>query len=354
MAKETERAIERTPPRFAQDLMGQEEAERIFLDARVAGRMPHAWLLVGPRGVGKATFCHHAAAMVLADENGGEGIALPPEHSVRRKVAAGSHPDLVTLDLASGERRSEIPAEDVRNLKAFFSLTPAEGGWRVAIVDSVDELNRYGANALLKIVEEPPECSILFLIAHAPGSVLPTVRSRCRTLRFSKLEIEDAARVLSRSLPEHGEGEIASLASLAEGSPGAALALAEAGGFHLYEEIAKLCSSLPELDMAAVHALGERFSRAPGSDRLPAFLTMFRTWVRRTAMRLVREGDFPEIIAGESAGQLGFARAAGLEGVLSLWDDAGVVSGEVLGLHLDRKQAVLDVMLAARRSAGGS
>lgn len=358
MAAREEAALDWRHPRFTPGLAGHGGAERAFVEAWRGGRMPHAWLLTGPRGVGKATFAYHAAAAALAGVPG-DGVVLPVGHPVRRRVAAGSHADLVSLELPPappGERRrSEIPVDQVRGIPAFFTKTAAEGGWRVGLLDAVDELNRHGVNALLKIAEEPPDKTVIFLIAHAPRVVPATVRSRCRELRFAPLGPGPAGEVLARLLPGLDADGRAGLARLAGGSPGAALAIAEADGLALYAEIVALCGPLPRLDVAAAHALADRFARLPGSDRFPAFAAMFRIWVRRLAAVLLgREGaPGPDIVEGEGEAMRRVAEAAGIEGVLRLWDDASSVAEEALRAHLDRKQAVLDMVLAARRAAGG-
>ena len=182
-------------PRANPDLLGHRDAEATILEAIRAGRMHHAWLITGPEGVGKATLAYRFARRLLAgqprDPAAEPSLALEPADPVFRRVAAGSHADLLTIERMFNEKtkrmRTQIAVEDVRTINGFMSLTPAEGGWRVVIVDGAEELNQASANALLKILEEPPPRAILLLVCAAPGRLLPTIRSRCRRLRLTPL-----------------------------------------------------------------------------------------------------------------------------------------------------------------------
>ncbi|MBV9239343.1 MAG: DNA polymerase III subunit delta', partial [Xanthobacteraceae bacterium] len=184
-------------PRDAFALHGHAEAEHDMLQAYRGGRMPHAWLIGGSPGIGKATLAYRMARFVLAhpdptapDVQAAQTLAVAPEHPVARRITAQAHSDLLALERTVGDNgklRTEIAVADVRRTIAFYGSTAGEGGWRICIVDSVDELNRFGTNALLKILEEPPARSLLFLLSHAPGQVLPTIRSRCRRLLLRPL-----------------------------------------------------------------------------------------------------------------------------------------------------------------------
>ena len=180
-------------PRRNPDLIGHETAEQALIDSAASGRMPHAWLICGPEGIGKATLAYRFARYLLAGPQpaglfgaGETGLYVAPDHPVFRRVAAKGHADLMTVELGAdpktGRMRGEIVVDDVRAVSEFMHMTPAEGGFRVVIVDIVDAMNRNAANALLKILEEPPPQALLLLVCHAPGRVLATIRSRCRKL----------------------------------------------------------------------------------------------------------------------------------------------------------------------------
>ena len=206
-------------PRETLTLHGHVEAENAFLDAYRGSRMPHAWLIGGPRGIGKATLAYRMARFVFAHPTppatqntaqnapgvaqNAAGLALSPDHPVVRRVAAQGHPDLLALERVEDEKGKVpmfIPVDMVRRTIGFFGSTAGEGGWRVCIVDSADELNAAGANALLKILEEPPARSLLLVVSHAPGRLLPTIRSRCRRLMLRPLAADDVARAAAVAL----------------------------------------------------------------------------------------------------------------------------------------------------------
>src|SRR6266851_3709932 len=194
-------------PRANPDLVGHEGAERELRRLDEVGRLPHAILLSGPRGIGKATLAFRLARFLLAkgveraglDEN---GLAIDPESGVFRRVAAGGHADLLTIERAYDARRrrlrGEIVVEDAREITGFFRLTAAEEGWRVVVVDGAEEMNRSAANALLKVLEEPPRQALLLLVSHSPGRLLPTIRSRCRRFPLAALRGEVVMQLLGR------------------------------------------------------------------------------------------------------------------------------------------------------------
>ncbi len=360
MAKaEPDYAVDPLHPRRAPELVGHERARESFRASRAGGRVPHAWLLVGPRGIGKATFAYQAAIEVLAGRSGDRPSAgtEAADHPVRRRVWAGSHGDLLAVErVGDGGETRGIPVVAVRDLRHFFALTSAEAGWRVAIVDALDDLSLHGVNALLKIVEEPPPRALLFLIAHRARSVPATIRSRCRWLPFAGLAQDECVQVLERLLPDQDAAQRSGLAHLANGAPGLALTFAEAEALTLFSEITGLCRTLPALDVPAAHAFSDRFARQPGSERFPTFTAMFKIWVYRAAIRIVAgdEAVGNDIVDGEGEVQRRYSTAAGLAGVLSLWNDVGQIADAAIHAHLDRKQAVLDVLFASRRLARGA
>ncbi|WCT75004.1 AAA family ATPase [Sphingomonas naphthae] len=213
-------------------LVGHEAAVAAFLDALSSDRLHHAWLLAGPQGVGKARFAEAAALRLLADAAGppvrGDTLAVPEEHRIARLMAAGSHPDyrrLARLEKdKTGDLARSITVDQVRGLPAMFATTPSLSPRRVIVIDAIDDMERGGANALLKNLEEPPQGTIFLLVSHAPGRLLPTIRSRCRLLRFQPLDDGQTATVLTRELGDAAEAQ--ALTRIAAGAPGAAMRFA--------------------------------------------------------------------------------------------------------------------------------
>lgn len=214
-------------------IRGQAEAVDQFLKSWQSGRIHHAWLLAGPKGVGKALFARLAATRVLAEAAGpaiaDPGLATPATHPIAKLLAAGSHPDfrwLERLERANGGLARNISVEQVRSLADLFAVTPSMSPWRIAVIDSIDDLEASAANALLKMLEEPPAHTLFLLVSHAPGRLLPTIRSRCRRLNFGKLDHDTMTSLLSISYPMKTADEIGQVAELADGSVGRANAIA--------------------------------------------------------------------------------------------------------------------------------
>ena len=280
---------ESAPPRETTALFGHADAERVLLDSYKSGRMPHAWLLGGEAGIGKATLAYRLARFVLAhpDPRAAEvqkatSLAVDPKHPVARRIAAQAQGDLLVLERTlndKGKLRQDIAVDDIRRSIGFFGSTAGEGGWRLAIVDAVDELNRFGANALLKVLEEPPERSLLLLISHAPGRVLPTIRSRCRRLLLRPLEAADVARAVAAATGRNAdERDILEAADAADGSVARAFALLDDKARALRQRALDLIAQLPDPDPRALHALGDALGGGE-PQMLAAFIDMVNAWL---------------------------------------------------------------------------
>jgi DNA polymerase-3 subunit delta' len=228
--------------------------------------------------------------------------------------------------------RSEIVVDDAREIGAFLRLTPAEDGWRVVIVDGVDEMNRNAANALLKILEEPPRRALLVLAAHSPGRLLPTIRSRCRHMPLSALPAATVRALLARYCPALDDATAEAVTGLAEGSIGRALELAGSGGIELHQAITAMLGR--RLDSLALHAFADRLARADGEDNYRTVEDLLRQHLARRATEAARGGRREEA-----------ARWAGLR------DDIGNQFARTDGLNLDRKQTVLSAFFAIERAA---
>ena len=346
------------PPWRSDRLLGHETAEKTMLAAHQSGRLHHAWLLTGPRGIGKATLAWRFARFLLAGQaqdglfGAADSLDVPADTPGRSLVDARSHPDLFhlrrTLNPDTGRMRAEIAVDDVRELGAFMHMTPAMGQWRVAIVDAADEMNRNSANAVLKILEEPPPNAVLLIVAHAPGRLLPTIRSRCRRLALQPLSDEIVVRLLGDYAPDVTAGERTVLARLSEGSIGRALELAGAGSLDLYREMVDVLATLPELDMARLHGFAERFARR-GEEANAAWRSLnylFDAWLKGLARHAAAGGEAAAIVPAERGLQARLALAASLDRWLEAWEKAADLLSGADRVNLDRKQTVLASFLA--------
>lgn len=372
-------------PRANPDLVGHEAAEARLKRAFARGRLAHAWLIAGPRGIGKATLAYRFARHVLARAApaapaapslfgapehaaaAGEGLYLDPNHPVFRRVAGGGHADLFTaepgIDEKKGTRRTEIVVDDVRGVGHFLSLTPAEGGWRVVVVDSADDMNRNAANAILKVLEEPPAKALLLLVSHNPGALLPTIRSRCQRLALQPLAEADAARVVGKLSPSLSAAEALELARLAEGSPGRALELADEDGLAVQRELDELLGALPDLDGVALQRFGDRVGRPGAEAAFRIASEILRRWLGRLAARAVtgRAGESPRAnqqpaVAAALTETESAALARMVEGGdpgrwLDARDRIDGLLARVEGLNLDRKTAVMTALFQVRAAA---
>ncbi|WP_240932486.1 DNA polymerase III subunit delta' [Pelagibius litoralis] len=343
-------------PRLTAELRGQEAAESTLLQAAESGRLPHAWLLSGPRGVGKATLAYRFARYLLTEANrevglfgdAPAGLQVDPEDPVFRRVAASGHSDLLTLERRAddkGKMRSIIPVEDVRRLLAFARMTAGEGGWRVAIVDSIDETNRNAANALLKILEEPPPRCIILLVSHAPGALLPTIRSRCCQLALAPLPQDVIVDLLREHQPSLSPEEAAALARLSDGSIGRALSLARHGGLGLYEDLIALIATLPRLDIKALHALADKWGQGKNPAAFQTGMELFIWWLGRLIRAGSTGGQLAEVVPGEAALAARLLAGRPLAQWLGLWEKISRLFARTEAANLDRKQVVLTAFL---------
>jgi DNA polymerase III subunit delta' len=327
-------AAEAPHPRITAVLAGHALAQAALLAAYRGGRVPHGFLLVGAKGIGKATLAYRLARFVLAhpdpaaaEVQAATSLAVDPAHPVARRIAAQAQGDLLILERTANEKgvlRQQIAVEDVRRTVSFFGSTAGEGGWRVAIVDAVDELNRFGANALLKVLEEPPRRSLLLLISHSLARVPPTLRSRCRIVTLRPLaQAEVAAALAAATQSPEDDPQVRAAAAAADGSVERALALRDEDASALRQQALEALDRLPALDADTLHALGDAIA---GTDPQPlaAFVDTVNGWLSR---RLDRDAD--------EIGRL--ARLA------EAWERINQASRDAIEYNLERKPLVFSV-----------
>jgi DNA polymerase-3 subunit delta' len=323
-------------PRANSILLGHETAEATLLEAMRAGRLHHAWLITGPDGVGKATLAFRFARFLLSGQPPADSLYLAPTHPTFRRVAAGSHADLNVTELAYDPQRrrmrTQIAVEDVRKINAFMALTPAEGGWRVAIVDGAEDLNQNSANALLKILEEPPRRAMLLLVCSAPGRLLPTIRSRCRRLRLSPLPDEPMHTLLSSYLPNLGVDERGRLATLAEGCPGRALLLAQEEGLKIAALVDRVFADLPNLP--PVRALDVADALGRSETGFSTFMDLLRADLAAAVRDAARGQADPD--------QMRFVGTRPLDAWGEVWQGLTRLQDETERFALDKRQALIE------------
>ncbi len=329
-------------PRETTVLYGHEAAEQAFLSSYRSGRVPHSWLIGGEPGIGKATLAYRMARFVLAHPDpasqavrAATSLALDPGHPTVRRIAGNAHADLLVLERTlsdAGTLRTVITVDQVRRIVGFFGSTAGEGGWRVCVVDSADELKYPEAsNALLKMLEEPPARSLFLLVSHSPGRLLPTIRSRCRRLILQPLATADVVAAAQAALGAHGTAEfdeagLVAAAQASGGSVGRALALAGGPQLALRQQVEAMLAALPGTDPNALHALGERLDRDRGL--LETFVDAVGDFLRR---RLDAEVNGPQ------------PDRARLAGIADLWERLNRTARDVETFNLERKPLVFTV-----------
>jgi DNA polymerase-3 subunit delta' len=340
----SEESEDNAPPRETCVLFGHAEAEQALLAAYKSGRMPHAWLIGGEPGIGKATLAFRFARFVLAHPDPqapavqqAVSLAVDPGNRIARRIAAQAQGDLLTLERITNEQTGRlytvIRVDDVRRTVSFFGSTPSEGGWRIAIVDAVDDLAREGANALLKVLEEPPARALLLLVSHTPGRELPTIRSRCRRLLLRPLAADDVARAVAAATGRAADDpQLREAAAAAEGSVARALALIDGETQALRQRVLDLFAQLPDPDPRALHALGEALG---GSDprTLAAFIDLVNGWL--------------------SARLAGGGALAQMERVAQAWESVNRAAADAETYNLERKPLVFVVFGALAEAARG-
>ena len=334
-------------PRANPDLVGQDAAQSVLDRALRSGRLPHGWLLSGPEGIGKATLAYRFARTLLAGPEAIEpSLGLAPDHPVFRQVAQGFHPDLTVLeperDPKTGRVKSEIPVAAARAATAALQATAAMGGYRVVVVDGAERLNRNAANALLKVLEEPPPAAVLILVSHRPAQVAATLRSRCAKLALARLPDSLVVEALARWAPALDGAQRGAVALLARGSIGRGLALAEEDWLPLYRRLAE-CLDRDPADRLALHDLSIALARHAEQRGFAAPLGIVQELLGRlVASAAGRLG--PALYEAEPAALRRLAGQRPLDRWAMLWEKIGRLAAAVDRLNLDRAQTLLHIL----------
>jgi DNA polymerase III subunit delta' len=329
------------------DWFGDTAAERVLLDAYRSGRMHHAWLIGGPRGIGKATLAYRFARFVLAhpdphspEVQAATDLSLPPDHSAVRRVARRAHPNLLALerpwDPEKKRYRTELTVSEIRRTVSFFGSTAGEAGWRIAIIDPADDMNASAANALLKVLEEPPARALFLIVAHAPGRIIPTIRSRTRKLALAPLPAPAIVDALAAGGASGDKVDLEFAATLAEGSLRRAILLLDQDLIEMVRSFFRLIGSLPDLDIPATHSFADAIAGRGADDAYDTFLDVLRGWLDR---RVRGEGEPGRGVTPSALSAVPLARWA------EVWEKVNRSAAQADELNLDRKQLVLSIFM---------
>ena len=339
-------------PRRAVHLFGQSAVEQQFIDAMKAGSVHHAWLVTGPRGIGKATLAWRMARGLIAlspNDPVPDDLSIHPDSPVFRRMAALGEPRLFLCRRPWNEKTkrlsAQITVDEVRRLKSFFTMSATDGGWRVAIIDAADDMNSSAANALLKVLEEPPDNVCIILVAHQPGRLLPTIRSRCRSVSLSPLDPDNLGLALD-SIGLDVPPDMTALHQLAEGSVGQAVDLLSGDGDEIYGQIIKTMASCPNMDRGLVLDLADACVGPAAAPRYALTLRLIQLALGRLAKGAVVEGGLPEATDGEAAMH---ARIAPSPTAAARWAELvqsiGTRTDHAVSVNLDPGHVILDTFL---------
>lgn len=362
-AVEPDRLEPFSSPREVDRVFGHDEAAGEFEDALRSGRLHHAWLLVGPEGIGKATLAYRLARTVLAHAEAGDLLPGAPAdvdagHPIFRKVAGLAHPNLLLIRRSWMEKTKRysqvISVDEVRRLRAFLGSTAGDGSWRVVIVDRADQLNQNAANALLKALEEPPPYTLFLLVSNAEGRLPVTIRSRTRVVRLSPLEdapLAEAVRAaLARDEVGADEKTLALAMALSQGSVRRALELVTGEGIALYDDIVETFAALPDFDGARVQRQAEKLASAAETERLELYLALLLGLIER----LVRYGATGEGLVGtEQKLAKSLVSLDNLPAWAEAWEAISAARSETFALNLDRGLLVLNSWFGLQKLALG-
>lgn len=324
-------------PRETHQPLGHDAAIEHMMELYQRDHLPNGLMITGPRGIGKASLAYYFAKHWLCGEQGNLD-------SVSRRVTAGSHADLLVIepvfDPKKGEYAREITVEQARSIGHFLSLTAAESRWRIVIIDSADILNTQAANAILKILEEPPAHAILLLVAHQPGLLLPTIRSRCQTLRLNPLTQLEFCDIIAEQFPDITQAQSAVLADLTGRAPGLAGEYIEKEALAGYAEIIEIVGELPSYPYAKIYAFAEKTVREQPHENWKIFTQLMLMLLSRTA-KYAAGMEINGLAAAEQQALHIMANLRGPDYWAAKWAECADEFSVAERLHLDYKQVII-------------
>lgn len=356
-------------PRLMKECFGHDEVENTLLEQIDADRLPHALIFAGPQGIGKATMAFRLARYLL--KNGGEsnadgglfGDELPkenaenlfvdPDDPVFRQVASGGHADLMTIERLFDDKKNRykgsVEVDEIRKITPFMRMTASQGGWRIVIVDDADTMNRNSQNAILKILEEPPEHALLILVCHRLGAMIPTIRSRCRVINFRPLEQETFTKIISRDYGTLPQSDLDVLYNIADGSVGQGIRIIEEGGLEAVEKVMGLLHSWPQWQWSQIHLLADAMGRPGQEDSLHAFQDVLM-WVVNSLLRAKARNEAPKSPLNNEATQKLLAHYS-LQDWIEIAGNLRAHFDTVHHANLDKRHAVLGAFSLFKEAA---
>lgn len=343
-------------PRENPIFFGHEDIVADMFSAYNNSNMPGGWLISGPTGIGKATLAYRFAKFILYhggkklgglfEDNTSADLSIPQNSPSFSKVSNGTHPDLLVLEAGIKDSKSisgDILVEDARKIGSFLHLTSSETPYRIVIIDSIDNMNVNAANSILKLLEEPPANAMFILISHAPGRLLPTIRSRCRQIRMHKPDRDTALKIFREISPDASEDIALSLIELASGSPGGAYDLYVNKGVEIYDNIISILAYLPKLDIIAIQKLGESISGKTNKHSWH----IFRVLLNKIVMDIARQTALNEYcyrtLGKENNAKFKLSVAIGAEKLVERWQDINNILENSEKLHLERKAMLVRI-----------
>lgn len=345
-------------PRSMTLCLGHEKIEAQLLELFNSKRMPHGLVFSGPKGIGKATLAYRLARFILkhgqadvsqdtlfpSDLTPATTLDVGQDEPVFRRVASGGHPDIFTIernyDAAKNRLKSGVEVADIRKVAPFLRMKASSGGWRVVIIDDADTMNRNAQNALLKILEEPPENTLLILVTHRAGALIPTIKSRTRRIDFTPLNDRQIKEILHKYDPHIGAGDADMLCTLAEGSAGRAIQFAQEGGVVMFSRIASSLENFPDMEWAALHSMADELSR-PGQEQAYESFCKVMLWQFSRMAKMKAIGEYP----GNSSLGTGFydriLKNSSLARLLEICEKLQEHFNRSHAANLDKRQTVL-------------
>lgn len=333
--------------------IGNKKALSIFANLLKKDHFPHSWMITGPKGIGKATMVYRFVRYLLSGEyitHYNQNLFLSASHPTFKRVAGGSHSDLIVvekkIDPKTGKKNKVITVEDIRSINAFMQLTSSETNKKIVIIDSISDMNVNAANAVLKVLEEPPKNSFFFLINHDVEDVLPTINSRCLNINFTNLLREEAFEVLSFVMPEVSDQEKDTLIRISSNSPGKALAIYKNNGIEIYKNIKKAFIGISNHKYDNFHLLGDLIGNSEEDKEKWLLITDFLLKFIFESIKVkstnidVQNFIFPDIKKDAAL----FIESKSIEDLFSIFDKASILVKETDRLNLDRKTILLNIL----------